>query len=160
MKKYLFIIILIFCFINVCSSQTDEKDKFSEIISSNINENDSIHIEIKYREQIGSIGYYGGKILIKVKEEKLYFGHISSNPKRKFEHFQTTPKNILELVRDFEINGKKSKKRPCGTILSEQHGFEISLRINDKKTEFTFCKFEYDGLDILLLKLVSLKEKN
>ncbi|WP_221257884.1 hypothetical protein [Flavobacterium okayamense] len=160
MKKYLFIIIAIFCFINVCSSQIDEKDIFSEIISSNINENDSIHIEIKYREQIGCLGNYVGKILINVKAEKLIFCHISSNPKRKFEGFQTANKNILKLVRDFEINGKKSKKRPCGTILAEQHGFEIYLKINDKETEFTFCKFEYDGLDILLQKLVSLKEKN
>lgn len=74
--------------------------------------------------------------------------------------FQTVNKNILEIVRDFEINGKKSKKRPCGTIPAETHGFEINFKINDKVTEFTFCKFEYNGLDILLQKLVSLKEKS
>lgn len=85
MIKYIFTILLIFSFINVCLSQNDEKDKFSEIISSSINENDSIHIEIKYREQIGSLGNYVGKILINVKAEKLIFCHISSNPKRKFE---------------------------------------------------------------------------
>ena len=147
-------------FINICSSQTDEKDKFSEIISSNLKVNDSIHIEIKYREQIGCLGNYVGKILIKVKAEKLIFCHISSNPKRKFEGFQTANNNIVEIVRDFEINGKKSKKRPCGTIPAEAHGFEINLKINDTETEFTFCKFEYDGLDILLNELVSLKEKN
>lgn len=160
MIKYIFTILLIFSFINVCSSQTDEKDKFSEIISSNINESDSIHIEIKYREQIGCLGNYVGKILIYVKAEKLIFCHISSNPKRKFEGFQTVNKNILEIVRDFEINGKKSKKKPCGTIPAETHGFEINLKINDKVSEFTFCKFEYNGLDILLQKLVSLKEKS
>lgn len=160
MKKYLYTIIFLFSFIIFCHSQTDKKDNFSEIISSNINENDLIDIEIKYREQIGCLGNYVGKILLKLKDGKLIFCHISSNPKRKFEGFQTSNKNIIELIRDFEINGKQSKKRPCGIILAESHGFKINLKINNKETEFTFCKIEYDGLDILLQKIISMKEKN
>jgi hypothetical protein len=159
MKKYLSTILLLLSFIHVCLSQTNEKDSFLEIISSELKENDSLDIEIKYREQIGSLGYYVGKILIQSKEERLVFYHVSSNPKRKSEGFQANNKNILKLIKDFETNGKKCKEKPCG-ITRGEHGFGIKLKINDKETEFTFCKAEYDGLDILIQQIVLLKEKN
>ena len=157
MKLHLKLIIL-FLLPIICFSQTDEEQKYTEIISNDFKGNDSLSIKIIYKEQIGCLGSYVGKINIKTLNGRLFFSHLSSNQETKSENFWATDKNTIDLIMEFETIGKKSKKR-CGGFVGGT-GYQVDLWINEKETKFGYCKKEFDGLGILIERITELKEKN
>ncbi len=157
MKPHLKFILLFFLPI-FCFAQTDKQIKHAEIISHGFKESDSLSIKIIYKEQIGCIGSYVGRIIIKTSNTRLSFSHISSNQETKSEHFLATDKKTIDLITEFETLAKKSKG-VCGGYVGGT-GYEIEMWINGRETKFGYCKKEYDGLEILIKQITKLKVKN
>lgn len=156
MKPYLLIILLLIVPL-FCHSQTENNKSGAEIISNRFKETDSLAILIMYKEQIGCLGSFRGKIKIKTIDGRIYFSHISTNQDTRNDFFWAQKTNLIALIKDFETTAKKSKSI-CGGYVGGT-GYQIELTINKSETKFGYCKREFDALGNLIERITALREK-
>lgn len=147
------IILLLFPF-GLCS-----QNKNNEIITSKFKQSDSIAISLKYKESDGCLGYFVGRMEIKIKAGKFSFIHFTTSEILKSNHFEGEDESVIDYFIALETQSKKQKKI-CSSVKGD-HCYGIELTINDHKTEFMYVlnkEEQWNGLATLIDKLESLKK--
>ena len=101
----LLLIILTSC--SVTKNKVDSKKNYSEIISENFKDTDSLSIEIIYRELSGCTDLQIGKINITQANHEMFFFHLSADENHEVEYFSGTSNGLIDLIVDLESESKK-----------------------------------------------------
>lgn len=128
------------------------------IISTQFKQVDSLFISLKYKEGDGCLGYFVGRMKMKIKGG--YFGmiHFTTSEILKSDHFKGKDEQVLNYFIELETKAKK-ERTSCNNLRGD-HCYEIELIINGVKTEFMYVlnkERQWNGLAVLFEKLKQLK---
>lgn len=129
----------------------------TKIISENFTGKKINNLEIVYTKQNDSIEIQIGKITIKAFNDKFLFHHLSFEKNDSIKSFWGNNIDLTNIIYDFENQSYKNNSKwidvNCGT------GVAITMKIDNLKTEFSYCEDRYDGLNVLISNLVEHKKK-
>ena len=137
------------------------QNKNDEIISSKFKQADSIFISLKYKEGDGCLGYFVGRMEMKIKGGQFGMIHYTTSEILKSDHFEGKDEQVLDYFIALETKAKKERTM-CNNLRGD-HCFGIELTINGVKTEFMYVlnkERQWNGLAALFEKLKQLKEDN
>jgi len=154
--RYLIVIILITSCAGVENQRVSSNDP---IISEKYQNADSLHLKLLYTEFFNScLGLNVGVIQLTKENDQFVFTHIPTDKDLDPLIFKGYDKNLMNLIIDFETKAKNSNKTPNNEITDTT--YNVKLSINGDRTDFSFCKCHYNGIEELIFDMKKLEIKN